>query len=258
MDAIEKARTNPNVEALYREVEGVLPIVFRQSLSNTTTWTVEVRSDAVDIVFGSARYPDAALAHELLHAKVQIAGYRRYLATIARPLLNNVVIALLGPLDNELQHFRMYPHFEEMGFRAEQFYHDGDKNTFESLRRIFERMKGNEAPEVFLTQFLSVLSPGGSISPQQRGQLKNRCQYKCGKRTWRMLIAIEEIMLEWSASDVMDAGDTIRNVLRVLDRYSDVWVGWDPHKFPSAGRFVDAPFSEEEAYSWHHPKGDGG
>lgn len=249
--SIDKARNNASVDALYLELEAIMPITARPAGGDTVTWTVEVTDGAIDIEYGSAKYPDAALAHELLHARVQLDGYRRYLTNIAPPSKNIIVREILGALDNELQHHRMLPRFLDMGFRASQFYNDGDRHTFAKTKRQLEKMDSNDPIELFLLPFLSILSPGGVMSDQERNQLRNRCESRCARATWKRLVEIEGILHAWGESDSHDAGRTIADIFGVLGTYDgEVWIGTD-QDFPGSGQFVGDPFTVEAALAWH-------
>ena len=214
-----------------------------------------------EIEVSPTKHPTESLAHELLHAELKLKGYRQYLrftGLVPRESINSYV-ALLGALDNELQHHRFFFRFHQLGLSGKRFYSDADKRTFAEVRKQVELMTRAHSTADFLLQFLSAIAPGGSSDEKLRKPLRNFIQSKCDPSAWATLLAVEELIREWRNGDTEDAGPTIAAILNLVSKGERFWVGpavENPEAIPdfSVGHFVGAPFALEELLTFHRGK----
>src|SRR5579872_4802834 len=90
----------PARRQLYIDVSHQTEIKF--SPSDTTIWRSKTEQGQTTIFYASADYPEACLAHELLHAKLKCQGYKQYCTAICATWKRDLIATLLGILDNEL------------------------------------------------------------------------------------------------------------------------------------------------------------
>jgi hypothetical protein len=150
MDVVTEALKAPTVAALYEDINNQSPISFEAGAPGEH-WGTETADGKTKIYVTSTKDPAAALAHELLHAKLKLGGYRQYLIMLSMDKKQLFLKPLGEILDNELQHHRMFEEFLGAGFRAEQFYNDDDATAFPAVRRELKDMKQkkNALPEEF-------------------------------------------------------------------------------------------------------------
>ncbi|HEX8393845.1 MAG TPA: hypothetical protein VF665_16000 [Longimicrobium sp.] len=113
--------------ALHAEVASQARIVLQRSVDHT--WGEHSTRLEVTISVAPSKAPQASFAHELLHAKLELEGWRRPRIIPAKPETFEVVAYLY----NQLAHWRMYPDFERMGYPASQFLNDRDSDEIRSL-----------------------------------------------------------------------------------------------------------------------------
>jgi hypothetical protein len=212
-------------------------------------WTCQTVGGHTDIGVGESKYPAEALAHELLHTELKLAGYRQYtlLAALVPQGRLQLYSQVLSMLDNELQHHRMFHRFGQLGLAGKRFYSDADKSTFGDVRGQVERMNATDPAAAFLLQFASVIAPGGSSDEKQRKPLRNFIQSRCSAETWQALLAIERLFSDWRQASTLDAKDAVRSILTLIIGADRVWFAEAGTFDLARGYFVDAPFTEEDA-----------
>ena len=249
MGLLEEARKNPAVEELYQEIHAQTPVTFTEQAGNDE-WSSQTMGGTTSISGTPTAHPDAAMAHELLHAKLKIGGYKQYCTTTAMNMKYKLANTIARMLDNELQHHKMFGDFLAMGFQPEQFYHDGDTGSFQDIRRRFQGMRSKQTPEEFFWSFVTVIAPGGVGADEERRKLKALCKAKCSAATWKILCDIEQEIAAWVAQPSLDAGDTIVKIFQLLGGYDSTWVGCDATSFPASGHFIGQPFTEQQVEAW--------
>ena len=115
MSLLDEGRKNPVVETLYQEINAQTPIVYTESATEDS-WSSETKNGRTEITGARTRHPDAALAHELLHAKLKIRGYKQYTVIASMDEKQHAASVISGILDNEIQHHRFFQEFIQMGF----------------------------------------------------------------------------------------------------------------------------------------------
>ncbi|WP_137105587.1 hypothetical protein [Azospirillum argentinense] len=249
MGLLDDARKNPSVDALYIHIDAQTPIKFVES-ADEVSWSSTTMGGGTTITGAPTKHPDASLAHELLHAKLKINGYRQYGATTAMHHKYRAANIIAQMLDNELQHHRMYSEFLNIGFKAEQFYNDDDIKSYRKVRRELKAMGQTTAREEFLRAFVTVIAPGGAGTEDERIKLRNFLRARCGKNTWDILIGIENEIAGWVAQPSPDSGSVLVNIFRLLGGYDSTWIGWTADSFPANGIFVGQPFTLQQATTW--------
>lgn len=135
-DLVEKALENPKVRALFETLTAQTSVTFREVKQGE--WICETVDGRTDIDVGPTKYPVEALAHELLHTELKLAGYRQYtlLGALVPQERRQLYSQVLSMLDNELQHHRMFHRFGQLGLAGKRFYNDADKSTFGEAVRV--------------------------------------------------------------------------------------------------------------------------
>jgi hypothetical protein len=145
--------------------------------------------------------------------------------------------AILGPLDNELQHHRMYSRFAAAGFDGAKFYCDTDDSALRETRREIRQFDGATHPSVALLKWLTIIAPGGCGTEKELRQIRSFMRTKVGSATYRKLQRIEEILKDWGDSSVTDAGPAIVDILQILGVFSGCWIGFSSN-YPADGYVV--------------------
>lgn len=79
---ISEALKNESVARLWEEVNSSTLVTCLPSSSKL--WASETSSGLTTIHYARTKRPAEALAHELLHAKLKISGYRQYIYAVAK------------------------------------------------------------------------------------------------------------------------------------------------------------------------------
>jgi|ERR1043166_1798286 hypothetical protein len=248
---VDDAMKAPAVDALYKEIAAQGSIAFEDG-KDGEQWASKTVSGVTTITVTPTVHPAASLYHELLHAKLKLAGYRQYTVWASMDGGKRDWLKPIGEaLDNELQHARMSDEFLRAGFRPEEFYHDDDTDAFKHARRGLQGLRKTELPEKFLLPFMTVIAPLGFGSDDDRRKLRNMFKANSSDATWAVLTGIEDIFARWRENPSLDPGDSIVAVLRLLGGYDRTWVGTSQQEFPQQGRFVGLPFTAQELLAWH-------
>ena len=242
----------PAVKDLYDEVSSITSITFTES-NDGNGWTSITQNGQTRIGISPTRTPGSALAHELLHAKLKLAGYRQISVFVSKPEYRLMLKSHLEALDNELQHHKMFEQYVALGLPGKNFYCDSDTNTFKKIRRELDRSKKDDAFDLFLPLFLSMIAQGGAETETEREQLRRYFETRCSFPGWNKLLQVEAAFADWRKSSNLDPAETIRRVLSLSDVIERAWIGTNRNEFPTSGLFVGMPFSAEEAQAWHGP-----
>jgi hypothetical protein len=240
----------PAVKALYDEVSAITSITFTESCDGVG-WTSITQDGQTCIGISPTHSPASALAHELLHAKLKLAGYRQHSVFVSKPEHGALLKSHLEDLDNELQHHKMFEQYIALGLPGKNFYRDNDTNTFKKIRRELGRSKRIDPFDRFLPLFLSVIAQGGAGTEIERDQLRRYFEARCSVHGWNGLLKVEDAFADWRTSPTLDPSDTIKRVLSLSDLVDRAWIGTNRSEFPTSGSFIGKPFSAEETRAWH-------
>ncbi|MEO5599072.1 MAG: hypothetical protein ABIQ66_10685 [Novosphingobium sp.] len=241
---VAKGLEHPAVKALYDEVNASSPIMIVPDEGHC--WASITRPAGTEISVAGTAFPAESLYHELLHAQMKIGGYRQYnqYLQVAESLPLNV---LGDALDNELQHHRFFSTFTLAGFDPAHFYHDGDNESYEHIRRLIESSDpAATSSATYFLRYLTVLSPGGHGSDAEREALKQFFFEKVPKEKMDAVEAAAAEVLAFGGSDRLDPGDTIQNVAQLLGGFHGWWVG-KSQVFPDEGVFTGDAFTMDDA-----------
>lgn len=242
---IETALQDPRVEALYQEVNSATPVSFKYAESDT--WWSSTVGNKTTIQATPTTHPAACLAHELLHAKLKINGYRQYTVSVSCDARKTKLPDLLSALDNELQHHRMFLDFDELGFPATEFYHDSDYATLDIIVDRIKLSKRAQHAVVHLMTYLTVIAPGGTFTPGNVNDLESLFQKHAGPQNWETLQAIKGEILSWRDGGGVDPGPTLIKILHHLGCFNRTWIGKSTMLFPETGHFIDQSFTLDDA-----------
>lgn len=247
MTVIDEARRHAAVDALYRQVEAITPITVE--FVDGPSWGSLTLDGATTIEAGTASNPAAALYHELLHADLKNAGYRQHSLLLAANAAAKAAQELLAPLDNELQHHRMFPRFSAAGFADDAFYGDDDTASFAWVRQQLAGVSDQMPVGHILMLLLTVIAPGGHGSAEERAELRGAILDQAGPPKAAILAAVEDHIAAWAISDQADPRETLRAIFVELGGYGGGWVGVT-EAFPDDGFFTGRAFSMETALAY--------
>ena len=236
MELIQKALENAKVKELFDSINKITPLSFEPSPDSS--WSITTINGRTKIQFAQISDPAAALAHELLHARMKINGYKSYLTAVSMDGLDNALVATLEALDNELQHHKFFSSFEDLGLSASHFYEDDDVHSYVKTRQTLNSLPSSRHALHLLLLFLTVIAPGGAGDNDERITLRNDLARSCSDSEWEMLKSIEMEIENWKISNTLDAGPTIVKILRHLNFLNKTWVSTSQN-FPIDGFFVD-------------------
>jgi hypothetical protein len=239
-DLIDSFCSDPLRRRLYEEVRSHTPIVFIPS--NDIHWGSKTQNGQTTIYHAAADYPEACLAHELLHAKVKCNGYKQYTVFICGTSKKDTLAYLLETLDNELQHHKFYREFLDLGFEASQLYADSDKDVWTELRSAIAKRSQTDPLEAFLTSYVTIIAPGGVENKSQRREAERRLRKRSPPGQWERIISIGNAITRFGDNTSLDAGPTVAEILKTLGGYEPTWIGWS-EQFPGSGLFVGKPFT---------------
>ncbi|EHR0248295.1 TPA: hypothetical protein NJ512_001432 [Vibrio parahaemolyticus] len=238
MDLSKLANKNTNLKDLYEEVNQWKPVkaVRGQSIE----WGSYVDNNTAYIEFSPDDKSPSALAHELLHFKVQKSGYKR-LRVIATNAKNKQGMKLLmEALDNELQHHKMYKSFVEMGFSKQSFY---SPNDVETKDYIGERLtSGSNELIDLIPLYFTIVAPGGHLTANERDGFKKQIRVNYGSSSEFDLIDNE--LDKWVSSSSFNQESIVKAIFSLVNGSLNTWIGYDDGTgFPTSGFFVGNPCS---------------
>jgi hypothetical protein len=233
----------PSRKMLYDEVATRSPVTLQPS--HSTTWHSKTVAGQTTIWYSPTKHPNACLAHELLHARLKLSGYKQYVVSVCATEKSRRISSLLEILDNELQHHKFYPDFIALQFTPGEMYHDSDNAVDRELREIVAELRSDDPPENFLRAYVTIIAPGGAANPSEREQWGQLLQDKCPARYWKRLETIQQIISEYAHGNDLDAGPTLVRILKALGGYDPTWIGPSEDGFPDAGYFVGRHFQWE-------------
>lgn len=239
-DLVKSFCNVPVRNQLYSEVSSRTKIVLEPSTD--TCWGSKTQGSETTIFYAPTRHPEASFAHELLHAKKKLQGYKQYCTAICRTPKRPLIARVLEILDNELPHHKFYAEFLALGFKPAEMYEDSDAEVANQLLEDIAGLKRDDPPELFLNSYVTIIAPGGGETEQERKNLEKVLEEKCPNRYWKKLRTIEAAIREFRDGPSLDAGPTIAQILRSLGDYEPTWVGTSD-RFPDSGFFIGNPFT---------------
>jgi hypothetical protein len=239
---IQGFKSRADRKKLYDEVDSAAPLAAKRSQDGYWGSISENGQTVIEVV--PSKNPEAALAHELLHARLKVRGYKQYCVTVAMVEKRDGLPGILTMLDNELQHNKFFHDFLGLGFTADQMYADSDAEWALYLRQKIELLSPEEPLESFLSVYATLIAPGGFGTAEERKELEEELRKRCASDYWKRLRAIKAAITDFRDSPSLDAQTVIGRILRELGGYESVWIGTDQN-FPASGFFVGEPFTME-------------
>ncbi|WP_293779582.1 hypothetical protein [uncultured Oxalicibacterium sp.] len=241
MSVIDKARSDSRLASLLQSVQQKTKLKFEKSKSSD--WLSSVEDERAVIEYAGCRHPSAALAQELLHVDLQLAGYRRIRLGISSVFDQEAMPTFINVLDHELQRHKIYQRFLALGFTPEQFYRDADKDTFPYLNQVL--MTEPDTIARIIPPFLMLLAPGGTLSLEAYQDLYDRFLRINNGQYAKQLLVIEQLMQNWAATPTLDQTHTVRKIMLTIEPKGNFsWFGFkDETGFPDNGFFIDEAFS---------------
>jgi len=243
-DLITAFCSKPERRRLYEGLAKATNIILTPASEGA--WSTRTANGTRTITYTPTDHPEACLAHELLHIQLQENGYRCYLTAVSFAPKHDWVLFLLSKLDNELQHHKLYPAFLRLGFGPEHMYYDNDRDTYRLIQKDIARFTSDSPVEFFLSAYVPTIAPGGAGTTQDRLAIENQLRAKASTQTWKTLMAIRKVIMEYRDSNTLDAARTIARIMQLLGQYEPTWIG-HTKRFPDDGIFIGNPFTMEEA-----------
>jgi len=210
--------------------------------SHKGTWTFHLKGSLIVIGVKQSKYPISCFTHELLHAEIQIRGYKKLKYGKSSLFPNADLVTIMDALDQELQHHKMFQRFIELGFPSNEFYHDNDIEVLSKLDKFLKN--GHHDLLSVLLRYFTVIAPGGAIESERLDFYKEQLKTINNNAFRERLNVIDEIFIQWTKSESLDAESYIKNYFNNIGRPSKTWFGYGtPNEFPNNGFFVDEVFS---------------
>jgi len=242
LDLKKLANKNSYLKELYKEIANWRPIKAQKSSNSEWGSHIDEHGNAV-VTYAKSKNQLSALAHELLHFKIQKDGYKKLKCIVSSLEDKALAKNLMDALDNELQHHKMYSIFSAMGFRSKDFYCDDDINTKEYLENALENNPKNISN--LIVYYLTLIAPGGSLKDSDINDLKIRFREKVGEAEG--FDTIDMLFKCWESSDSLNHEKIVKDMYLLLQSPTDTWVGYDDGLgFPDSGFFVGSDFTIEE------------
>lgn len=238
-EVIANFRSVPARQQLYEYIESRCPVVSEPSAD--ASWHSKTIGGQTTIFYAPTARPEASLAHELLHAKLKLDGYKQYCRAFCSGPKQGFISRVLEILDNELQHHKFYGEFLALGFQPSEMYSDDDAGVGEQLEQAIGNLKNSDPIELYFNSFVTLIAPGGSETEGQRKKWERLMQDKCPNRYWNRLVSIRDAFADFKNGETFDAGPTIVKILTALGGYDLTWIGYDD-SFPQSGYFVGKAF----------------
>lgn len=238
MDLNKLAKKNANLKNLYNEVNQWMPI--KAARGKGIEWGSYVNNNNAIVEYSPDDKSPSALAHELLHFKTQMSGYKRLRVIATNSQDKSGMKLLMEALDNELQHHKMYKSFLELKFSKEKFYSLDDVNT---KSYIEERLKSANAELIDLIPlYFTIVAPGGYLSTNERDRFKKQIRINYGSSSEFDLIDSE--LNKWVSSPCFDQEPIVKAVFNLVNGSLNTWIGYDDGSdFPTSGFFIGNPCS---------------
>lgn len=236
---ITTAASDTRLGQLIAHVETSCKLVYQPS--NNEYWGSSLENGIAQIFVSPTTRPAACLAHELLHIKVQLLGIRQIRIGFWSLDPDG---RFSDPLNNELQHHRMFQSFVDLGFPPAEFFHDYDRHTEQHLRR--DLASGYPSLLDAAIGFFTVLAPGGLIEERTRQELANEF-LNLNQGDFRPgLSGMRAAIQAWANSDSYDIRVPVKQICQALQHPCIAWYGFsDDDKPPFDGFFVGREFELE-------------
>lgn len=244
MAQIDKAKNDSRVTSLLEDIRDKIKLQFIKT--SNESWGSNLLGRKAEITHCSCNHPSAALAHELLHLKTQLGGYRRLRIGISSIDQSPLFQRFMTCLDNELQHHKFYNEFISLSFKSPQFYCDSDSDTEKQLQKNLSI--GYKSLIALLPDFFTSIAPGGSASPDEKNKLKGQFLDYNDRQYESQLVAIERLVRDWAESDDVNAESTVKKIMLTIEPINNLsWFGYsEQDRPPQDGFFVDQEFEVNE------------
>lgn len=192
-------------------------------------WEVETKEKKSVIYYDVNNINADSLVHELLHLKVKQFDYlsTNYLKSgfSRHPFLSKVFdIRLCQHIGNCMDHIKMYPKYNEMGYSDKAFIRDGGKpqSNMSVIKQIFLKVNGQYSA-TGINQFI-----GNSISI-----LADHCPNDYSKEISvlrkidkELFEVVSNFWNEWDEFDIENIDPINNSDLELLDRFVDETENW--------------------------------
>ncbi|MDO9631498.1 MAG: hypothetical protein Q7I92_06330 [Humidesulfovibrio sp.] len=223
MNALEKAKSNPKVTRLLSDVQSLIKVKFYKSKEDG--WLVGLDNGVASIGYCECRHPASALAHELLHVKLRVRGFRQLAIGYSNVAQGDELVTVLECINNELQHIKIYDDFVALGLHQKTFYRDSDVSTVEEVRK--EISVGTLTPLRVLVLFFTVHAPGGLVDQGERDELFGLLHCVSGGAYRNALYGIAKLLEQWRKDDSLDLEPYVKRIIHLIVPKSITWFGFD-------------------------------
>ncbi|TGL57192.1 hypothetical protein EHQ58_14810 [Leptospira ognonensis] len=254
-------RTKPILDEINRIGFNIRLIESKEDDSTWTSIKSKSAKKTYDIGYSICKDPKSSFVHELLHVYIQTKGYKIPITAIT---MNDVsqedLLNYKGYLDNEIQHWKFYKKYLELGFDSKYFFNDEDQKDFsQNLTKTLKLIptipiKTEQILDIVLN-FITAIIPIGNLSITERENYENEFYTLRSGIYKKKLIEIKEVLNRWSESDVYDSKEIFTNIFRIIEidktwfSYYEIKEGITADVFPSKGFFVNMTFTFEDLVS---------
>lgn len=211
--------------------------------TRSTEWFSQVRDGKAQIGMAETERPLPSFAHEILHVCLSARGYKHVIEVAnLDEHKRDVLQAVVGALDNQLQHHRMFDEFVAAGFDGGEFYHDGDDVSHSQIRKEIEELLQHPVAALFV--WLTLMAPGGGWPEGEREELTRLLQQKVSMDTWDKLQKISDLVDRWKKQADLDPTETVADIIETLGDFDVTFVG-EKGAYP-VGRFIPRSLTQED------------
>lgn len=241
---ISEAALDNRLAPIMKEVEGRYQLKFR--IIDELEWSSSVDGDTAEIGMAETQRHLQSFAHELLHLRLSARGYRHILGAGSHdPVKRDIIRALLGALDNELQHHRFFPEFVDAGFDGQDFYAENDDDIHSELKGEIETLHEGSPAWQALFSYFTLIAPGGRWPDGKLEELVALLRLKLSPDTWSKLVQVETIFAHWRQQADLDPTETIVSIFETLGGFEGTYLAENVEKFPE-GSFIPRDMTPNE------------
>lgn len=228
-------------EELYKEITNTCKVFLKKNNDDdNVSWKVEYKDTYANIYYSESQHPEEAFVHELLHIYIQIKGYHKPHWIIPKDNMDKLDLLskfVSIPLDNELQHHKMFKKYLELGYNADYFYNDNDQK--EVREHILEFINGRIDDNIYmLTQYLTVIAPFGEKTFDNLEEIKSQIKNKSDLDFKRLCENVENRIIAWQNDDTYNNETVIKDIISYIPfmgnfciKYNDNFIKQDKDIF---------------------------
>jgi len=240
---------DPKNEKLYAKVREYFEIQLIENPDwRASAWSSSIEKDAVVIKYGSTAFPQASFAHELLHIKMIINGFKPVFSGISlHPKTQQFLPTIIKYLNRNFQDHKTAAPFLLMGYPPKQLY---DQEEYPLADFLLEELeKEGHSPLYIALLYLDFITPLAGISEDQEDALQITFDKYEGGKYRQSFLQIDKIINNWTKDTAYNAEAYFIDFLSTIG-IKDTWLSYEKnapdnmeYHFPKSGFFIGSGFT---------------